>query len=265
MAAAAPEHSSTRSTGAFVTAASASGMDCAGSSGSRPSFRAAGSRVAASAGVPAINTRAPNARAARPASRPIGPGPVTRTTSSGCGGWSSTACSATVVGSASAACRGDSDAGRRCSSRLGTATASASPPGSWIPNRRRSLHTFVLPARHGGQRPHQMTDSTATASPGWNPRSAALRGACDPAAEPISLTMPANSCPRITGVFVHCAIGCQCAMCRSLPQIDAPATSTITSSSRGVGRGTSRSSSAPGSGATLTSAFIRDSLRPAIA
>ena len=124
----------------------------------------------------------------RAAIRPIGPAPVT-STSSPTSGKVSAVCTALPSGSKIAARSGSIPAG--CTQRLpaGTATNSAKAPSRSTPMLEVRMHMCRRPARQLRQMPHTTWPSALTRSPILT----------DSTPAPSSTTTPENSCPGISG------------------------------------------------------------------
>ena len=188
--------------------------------------------------------RAPACRLTIAAMIPIGPAPVTSTSSPSIGN-ASAVCTALPNGSKIAAT--PHSTGCRCTQALvdGRATYSANAPSTCTPMPRVLMHRWRRPARQLRHRPQTRCPSPLTMSPTCT--SITL--------EPTSTTSPENSCPTVRGgLTVPAAHSSQASICRSVPQIPVAFTATSTSPGPTAGIGTSMSSS-PGPGRVLTSAF----------
>ena len=194
--------------------------------------------------------RAPACSATAAAMIPIGPAPVTSTSSPTTGN-DSAVCTALPNGSKIAAT--SRSTGSRCTQTFieGSATYSAKAPGTCTPSPRVLMHRWRRPARQLRQRPQTRCPSPLTRSPTATSRTPA----------PISTTSPQNSCPVTigTGTF-FCAHGSQLWMCRSVPHSPVRRTLISTSSASICGSGTS-CNHRPGSLLALTSAFTTYLLR----
>ena len=122
----------------------------------------------------------------------------------------------------------------RCSPRAGTSSRAANAPSSREPIERRCAHRFGRPPRQNSHSPHvEKYVSLTTRSPTDHPVTPS----------PSSRTTPDTSCPIVTGGSDG---NSSSQMCRSVPQMPAPTTSSTTWPGRTSGSGRSVSSTAPG-------------------
>src|SRR6266511_3401591 len=183
---------------------------------SKPSASAAASR-GSSRGVPRTCTPPPAARATCAASNPIGPGPITSTSSpSRTRSGSSNELQQQASGSAIAATLPSSQSGMRWRFATGTCRSGAKPPSTCVPIERRSGQRFVRPARQKAHTPHvEKYVSVTTRAPRQPPSTPS----------PSSATTPETSCPIVTGGTDGYSPSW---MYRSVPQMPAPTTSSAT-------------------------------------
>ena len=192
--------------------------------------------------------RAPAWRATATAMQPIGPAPVTSTSSPSTGNVSAV-WTAFPNGSKIAA-TSSSMPGQWCQMFvIGNATNSAKAPGRCTPSPIEWAQRWRRPAMQLRQRPQTTCPSPLTMSPGW--KSLTL--------EPTSTISPTNSCPITSGTGIvfwaqASQSGCagRCRRCRSSGPGSATSLMPIS------GSGTS-SSHSPGSALALTSARNRSS------
>ena len=187
--------------------------------------------------------RAPAWRTTATAMQPIGPAPVTSTSSPSTGNvravWTAFPNGSKIAATSS------STPGHWCQMFvIGSATSSANAPGRCTPRPIEWAQRCRRPAMQLRQRPQTTWPSPLTISPGW--KSLTL--------EPTSTISPTNSCPITSGTgIVFCAHASHEWMCRSVPQMPVLRTRIRTSLIPISGSGTS-SSQSPGSAFALTSA-----------
>ncbi len=188
--------------------------------------------------------RAPAWRATATAMQPIGPAPVTSTSSPSTGKvravWTAFPSGSKIAATSSVT------RGQWCQTFvIGRATYSANAPGRCTPSPIECAHSCRRPAMQFRQRPQTTCPSPLTRSPGAKPVTF----------EPTSTTSPTNSWPITSGTgIVRCAHASQRWMWTSVPQIPVVPTRIKTSLIPNSGSGTS-SSQTPGSARLLTSAF----------
>ena len=175
--------------------------------------------------------RAPACRATATAMQPIGPAPVTSTSSPRTGNVSAV-CTAFPKGSKIAA-TSSSMPGQWCQMFvIGSATSSAKAPGRCTPSPIEWAHRCRRPAMQLRQRPQTTCPSPLTMSPGWKSLTFA----------PTSTISPTNSCPITSGTgIVFCAHASHEWMWRSVPQMPVFRTRISTSLMPISGSGTSSS------------------------
>ena len=124
------------------------------------------SRTPASAAMPVTVTSAPQALATRAHSSPMMPQPETTTLSPDAASHPCrTQRQATASGSTKAPSKWLRPSRRGTAKAASTRQYSAMAPGMLSPSMARSGHCWVLPARHGRQRPHPWTERALTRCP----------------------------------------------------------------------------------------------------
>ena len=189
--------------------------------------------------------RAPACFATAAAMMPIGPAPVTSTSSPSTGN-ASAVCTALPNGSKMHAISGSIACLCTHTFVIGSAMYSANAPGRFTPTPLVLAQRWRRPAKQFRQRPHTTWPSPLTSWPGKKSTTF----------DPTSTISPMNSCPITIGTgIVRCAHSSHFRMWMSVPQIDAFFTRTRTSLMPISGTGTS-SIHSPGSGLLFTRAFI---------
>ena len=188
---------------------------------------------------------APARRATRMAHRPMGPQPMT-STERPARSVDRAVCTALPRGSITAATSTGVAGSIFRAFCAGRTTKSVNAPSRSTPMIWSRSQMCASPRRQAPQRPQLTWDSPDTKSPGATP--------C--ASGPISVTVPQNSWPMITGGRRRdAAQGSHLQMWRSVPQMPPARTWTRTWPGPGLGIGTERISR-PGPAAGLTSARI---------